>query len=162
MVNGNAATTSMDTNLKINFFFSSEFSQNISLNCCVIWIRHSLASLRIQRAEDDGVDGVVSPEEQPAGGDTGCHSAACTQWSSVFLWHASQTFTSSGCQWAWCPAPTLWSGPRWTAGAGPRRWSAWWPSEPPGDPSETPAPQSPGTTRYTLHRGHKHTNSETD
>lgn len=36
--------------------------------------RHSLASLRIQRAEDDGVDGVMSSEEQPAGGDTSCQS----------------------------------------------------------------------------------------
>lgn len=60
----------------ISFFLFDQFwPQNASLNCCVITIRHSLAPLRIQRAEDDGVDGVVSPEEQPAGGDGGCHSA---------------------------------------------------------------------------------------
>lgn len=59
--------------LKINILLL-EFSQTISLNCCVIRIRHSLASLRIQRAENDSVDGVVSPKEQPAGGDKGCHT----------------------------------------------------------------------------------------
>lgn len=58
--------------------------------------------------------------------------------------------TSSGCQWGWFPGKKLWSGPQWRLVGGWSSESCWWLSAPPGPPSETPSPQSPGTTHCRL------------
>ena len=63
--------------------------------------------------------------------------------------------TSSGCRWGWCPGRTPWSGPRWRWAGGRSSGSGWWPSAPPGSPSGTPSPRSPGTTRYRLGEGRR-------
>lgn len=113
---------------------------------------YSLPALWVQRAEDDSVHCVMSPEEQPAGRQTvsTCgllwhHVCKCV-WS-ILVW----TLTSSGCQWVWSPVLTLWSGQRWTVAGGPWRALSSWPSELPDVQSVTPVPQSPDTTRYMLH-----------
>ena len=115
-----------------------------------LWF-YSLPPMWVQRTEDNCVDGVVSPEEQPAESNKPTRVIS-PEPLRVCVCGAALTLTFSGCQWAWFPEPTPWSGRRWRPAEGPWRVSAWSPSEPPGVPSETPAPQSPGTTRYTLHR----------
>lgn len=101
----------------------------------------------------------MSPEEQPAKSNRDTALKPVCVCVYVCTGEGAWSLTSSGCRSVWCPAPTLWSGPRWRQEVDPWRAWLWWPSARPGVPSVIPTPRSPGTTRYRLHGTCKHLQS---